>query len=588
MVLQRSPYQAKLWGYASPGDVVTIVIKEQVPSKPNLPSYQLQDSVRPDGKWLISLPPVSAGGPYRIEVTSSTDRTVLTDVMFGDVFVCAGQSNMEFTVSSTFKQIYTNAMKESGSGNYSRVRMFTVGSNARKGSIPQQAFQEIDQKWNQTSRSAVEMFSAACWFFGRDLYNKIKVPIGLVSTSWGDSKIECWLPSKAFKQCPGAGTCVTALVSADRDLDPRPPQPEWNPSFLWNANVAPMVDMAIRGILWYQGESNLEDLEYYKCAFPALIEGWRKEFQSHPEQLPFVFVQLHPFPGTLAIPQLRLDQVEVLHSVPNVGMISAVDLGDATSPFQQIHSRRKLEIGHRLASQIGHMVYGGTTSFQYPNATRANQMAEYGRPCEVMVEFDPATLPDGGLSLLKNNSCPREVGDKRMCRSLEVMLGGEWEPAFAYKLVANKTHLVVNAPGCRNRRITDVRYLYGAWPVSTVFSREGLPALPFWLPVGLGKCNLGKTICGVHQGPHQFHSDWMTRWTKIRLAALAMLCCVVFCCWLCCKRCCRCCRRSARRSSPQAQISPAVDSTLLPTTSTVYNRTLQANSRDFHATRRVA
>ena len=203
------------------------------------------------------LPTTEAGGPYTITADSQQYGViVLTDIMFGNVWICGGQSNMAFTLSGVYNA--TDEIKKAA--NYSVIRLFTVTRNISD--KPLQEFVDYSQHWVIASPDTVKDFSAVCWFFGRDLHDKLKMPIGLISSNWGGTPIEAWSSAAALKYCP-----------SDKSNPSKVSGPN-SRSVLWNAMINPLINLTISGVIWYQGEANRDDPLQYNCTFPAMINDW--------------------------------------------------------------------------------------------------------------------------------------------------------------------------------------------------------------------------------------------------------------------------------------------------------------------------
>lgn len=282
MVLQRGPDRARLWGWtANGGERVSVTLDK------GDQFHTVSD--RTTHKWVIHLPPHPAGGPHTIDISASTEKATLTDIFFGDVYVCGGQSNMQMTVSEAF-----NASQEISQANrYPHIRVFTVG----QGTISNKTlddFETVEQPWSIANSTSIggkpwEYFSAACWFFAKEVFDEHKVPIGLVSSNWGGTIIQAWSSPEALAHCKQyENTQPRPVLQQGGSVDPN------QPSVLWNAMIVPLLEMRLRGFLWYQGESNVGQDKYYTCAFPTMISDWRHKWQDHGEQLAFLFVQLAP------------------------------------------------------------------------------------------------------------------------------------------------------------------------------------------------------------------------------------------------------------------------------------------------------
>ncbi|XP_028930847.1 sialate O-acetylesterase isoform X2 [Ornithorhynchus anatinus] len=273
MVLQREPPGAVIWGYGRPGAHVTVTLRRH----PHRQALAVKDTrVRePSGTWLVVLDPMGPGGPYELVAEQTlgrnqTTRRTVRDVYFGDVWLCGGQSNMEMTVSQIF-----NASKElSEASAYPDVRIFAVSLAQAEQEL--EDLEAVDLPWSiptaeNLGHGDFQYFSALCWLFGRQLYDSLHYPIGLVASSWGGTPIEAWSSPRSLRECGlsqgGARPAASAGPSAA--------------SVLWNAMIHPLLNMTLKGAIWYQGEANtVLNTDLYNCTFPALIRDWRQAFHQ--------------------------------------------------------------------------------------------------------------------------------------------------------------------------------------------------------------------------------------------------------------------------------------------------------------------
>jgi len=453
MVLQRAPQRANLWGWTQAGTTVSVVF--------NSKTYTSRAAT--DGSWNVFLDATAAGGPYKISVTSSRgESAVLEDVLFGDVWVCGGQSNMQFTVASAF-----NATAEiAAAANYPNIRVYTVGQKTTS-PTPLKELQTVSQPWVVASPQSIgagnwSEFSAVCWFFGRDLYDELKVPLGLFSDNWGGTIVQAWSSPEALSKCN-----VSVQVEA-------PPNDK---SDLWNAMIVPILPMTITGAIWYQGESNEPQPDYYACAFPEMINDWRLKWGGETnKEFPFYFVQLAPWLGDNAgEAKIRLAQMYAT-KLPNVGVATAMDWGDPTSPWQSVHPRYKQIVGQRLSLVALGMNYKKSVQYEGPEFAgwRVNSPAPN---VLVQVTFTPQSIGSG--LTLQPKKCDPTVPPAQ-CSTFEIGLdNGHWVTATA-SLQGNVLYLQANV--ATGLQVTGVRYAWSTYPVATLYNRNGLPALPFAVP----------------------------------------------------------------------------------------------------------
>ena len=365
MVLQRDR-QVPIWGWATPGEVVTLTLSaDGVPIKP--PIVVAADA---EGNWQTKLPAMAAGGPYTLKITG-INTVELTNVLFGEVWVCSGQSNMQWAV-----RVSKDSEAEIAAANYPTIRLFYVPRVAA-GLLQK----DIAADWSETTPETVENFSAVAYYFGRKLYKNLDVPIGLINTSWGGTRIEPWTPPVGFASVPALGSISKEIKEAHANYRVQLPEkmkeveawiaetrkaletgtrltrmPEnrhplrhhTRPTGIYNSMVHPLIPYAIRGAIWYQGESNLRDGMRYHEKMKALINGWREVWGQG--DFPFYFVQLAPFnyggrnANPFFLPQIWEAQAATL-ALPNTGMAVTTDIGN----LRDIHPRNKQDVGRRLA-----------------------------------------------------------------------------------------------------------------------------------------------------------------------------------------------------------------------------------------------
>jgi sialate O-acetylesterase len=377
MVLQRE-MPLTIWGWAQPNETVTVT----------LGSSTAQAQANERGEWKVVLPAMKAGGPFTLKVSGSS-TVEFEDVLIGEVWLCSGQSNMEMGIG-----VARDAQKEIAEANHPELRLLLV---TRKWSpLPQT---NIEGAWKLCSPQTVAEggwggFSAAAYYFGRELQQKLNVPIGLIESSWGGTRIESWTPPEGFAAVPALRQeyeqvqladpstpqhqqrlkrtldeteqwlAAARQAMADRTLTPPmpvypaellPPHDVQNPTALYNGIIHPLCPYALRGAIWYQGESNLGDGMRYAERMKALIHGWRALW--HEGDFPFYFVQIAPYnyggnPETEA--EFWEAQQTAAQTIPKTGMAVINDVGD----LKDIHPKDKQDVGHRLALLALARTYG--------------------------------------------------------------------------------------------------------------------------------------------------------------------------------------------------------------------------------------
>ncbi len=295
------------------------------------------------GQWEVKIHTGKAGGPFYMKIVSGGDTIDLKNILLGEVWICAGQSNMEMPLKGFEGQDVTGSNEEIAlSGNYPEIRLFKVPR-----AIADSPQRQCQGRWEVSSSFVTDDFSAVGWFFGKFLYRALHVPVGLIQVTWGGTPAEVWAGEKVIEKFPEINPDKGVVISSS--FGPL------KPSVIYNAMVYPLIPYAIRGVIWYQGESNVGNYELYRHLFPSLIKGWR---QAWGFDLPFYFVQIAPCRwGSDDIRQsafLRETQLEASLSVPNTGMVVTLDIGDSL----RIHPARKKEVGERLAYWALAKTYG--------------------------------------------------------------------------------------------------------------------------------------------------------------------------------------------------------------------------------------
>ncbi|MEO2062825.1 MAG: sialate O-acetylesterase [Christiangramia sp.] len=606
MVLQRDA-EVRLWGWASPGEAVRINFKDQ----------QYQATASENGDWEIRLKDLKAGGPYQMQIAAS-NQIVLDSIYIGDVWLCSGQSNMEIPMSRV-APLYE---EEIASANNQNIRYFEV---PKEYDLSKEREKISGGHWQETNRNNIDGFSAVSYFFGKNLYETYKVPIGLINSALGGSPVQAWLSEDALKNYPeyyeeaqrlGKPGVIDSLEKIDQDrirgwyaevnsgdagnsnhweqkdledsgwtefvvpgywnfdgkekqngvvwfrkkfevseaqagqsaklllgrivdadsvfvngefvgnttyqYPPRryeipkdllvqgentisvkvlnergrggfvsdkpyeinfddeskielsgkwmhkagfltsPLQPQtfyrWKPEGLYNAMIHPIEKYHIKGVIWYQGESNTGDPEAYKTLFPDMIADWREKWGQQPEDFPFIFVQLANFMEAYDAPtdsnwaRLREAQLETLQ-VPNTGMAVAIDVGE----WNDIHPLNKKDVGDRLAQAAKNLAYG--------------EEIVAGGPI-----FESYEVKGDSIEIHFKN-----VGDGLMAEDGELkefaIAGKDQKFVWANARIEGDK-IVVFSPKISNP--VAVRYAWANNPENAnLYNKEGLPASPF-------------------------------------------------------------------------------------------------------------
>lgn len=468
MVLQRDA-GVPIWGWADPGESVTVAIGGQ------------KKTAKADakGKWQVKLDRLTETGPLTLTVSGTKNTLTVNDVLVGEVWLASGQSNMAWMVRQS-----RDFEKEQAAARYPQLRMFTVSR------VPARTpSDDCTGSWQVCTPETVGLFSATAYFFGRELHQKLGVPVGLINSSVGGTPVEAWTSLDVQKARPELQGLLAgwekraatyepaqALAAYEKQLatwkeavkkakaegkqPPRQPQkpgdPRDNthhPAVLFNGMIAPLVPYAIRGAIWYQGESNASTEEtgkLYAVQLPLLIKDWRARWGQG--DFPFAWVQLPNFQTKAeGWPAVREAMVKSL-ALPNTGMAITMDIGEVND----IHPKNKQDVGHRLALWALARVYDRDVPYSGP-LLGGHQVK--GNVVELSFQHATRGLVAKGGDL---KGFTIAGADKK------------WVPAVA-RIEGDK--VLVSSPEVQEP--VAVRYSWAANPDGNLFNGAGLPASPF-------------------------------------------------------------------------------------------------------------
>ena len=327
MVLQRNS-DVPVWGTATPGEKLKISFGE----------VEAMTVANAAGKWSTIIKTGEAGGPFELGVSSEESelKVGVSNVMVGDVWICAGQSNMEWQVSKALNP-ETEIEKAK---NFPNIRLFAIDTSSSP--EPLDDFGVVTP-WAVCGPDSVKEFSAVGYFFGREISKKVEdVPIGLIDSTWRGTCCEAWTSRESLDKVESLAPMLKHWDEQKEMVTSRN-----HPANIYNAMVAPMTRFPVRGFIWYQGEANVGRGAQYRTLLPTLIQDWRLRFGS--ESLPFYFVQLAPYNytghGENALQELWDSQLKTAIDTPDSGLVTTTDVGD----LGDIHPRNKQVVGQRLA-----------------------------------------------------------------------------------------------------------------------------------------------------------------------------------------------------------------------------------------------
>ncbi len=441
MVLQRDRSVA-VWGRADAGENVTVAI-----------AGQSHVTTARDGRWKITLEPLEAGGPHEMKVTG-TNTIVFNNVLVGDVWLCGGQSNMDYDMSvymrwpgeigAAYTSIATN------SPTYRNLHVVLMKKAAalpdQTDDVPIEDDDVFQGKWQTCSQQVTARMSATGFVFAQRLQAHLEIPIGLIDANKGGSPVHTWYAPESLR-----------ILDAPRD----------SMRNMYNAMIRTYRDFPIRGVIWYQGESNALTVESslkYAAEFKAMIRGWRHDFND--PEMPFLFVQLaayerNPFQHGVTYPILRDSQTAALE-LKQTGMAVAIDLGDP----RNIHPPYKLALSDRLVLAARKVAYGEDVVSGGPTFK------------SFRVEGDRAvvTFADAGSGLVARDVT---LAGKRLTtdRLVGFQIAGSDEQFLEAEAIIDGDTVLVNSPAVKAP--VAVRYAWRGFPYANLYNQEGLPASPF-------------------------------------------------------------------------------------------------------------
>jgi sialate O-acetylesterase len=482
MVLQQEQ-PIRIFGSAAPGEAI----------KAELAGKSASTTAGQDGAFRVDLPAMKADGKAHTLTVSGKNTVTVSDVLLGEVWICSGQSNMEWSVRSSL-----NAKEVTDGANHPQIRLFDVPGHVQ-GPAPAPG----RGKWVVCSPQTIPGFTAVGYHFGRSLHEKLAVPVGLVGTNWGGTRIEPWTPPVGFEQVESLGDYRDniksidprteagkashmkylasvdawvakgkAAVAAGTHLAGDPPRfnlrPKGGATHIYNGMVHALTPLSVRGAIWYQGESNAGDGLRYEYLKEALVKGWRSVFEN--EALSFYWVQLADFQAVSKNPAgggwgpVREGQRRALR-IPNTGMAVIIDIGAE----RDIHPRNKHDVGKRLALWALANDYGQDLVYSGP---LYKSMSVEGD--KIRIAFDHI---GGGLMTGKKEGLEptTEVPGAELAEFAIQSADGAWH--WAKAKIDGETVLVwaegVKAP-------KHVRFGYQSNPAShNLYNKAGLPASPF-------------------------------------------------------------------------------------------------------------
>ena len=449
MVLQQNS-QAKIWGWTDAGKSVSVT--------PSWNNKAVTAKADKDGRWSLSVdtPAGAIGKTYTITVSDGQAHTI-NNVLIGEVWICSGQSNMQIVLRTihtsgtdyTLKPIMT-------AGNWrDRVRVVTIPVPETKNNVVPAPIDDPKCEWMESTPQNATNFSCTAFFFARYLSDALQVPVGIVASAWGGSRIEAWMNEETLKTVPDSDieAVKNPKVGRNRVL-----------ANGYNGMINAIKGYTARGFLWYQGESSRHSFKTYDQLMQAMVALWRKDWGDTNNKMPFYYVQIAPYayPGegakATSVPVLVEAQIKALKLIPNSGIVGTTDVGDEF----QIHPMKKEPVGFRLFNLAMVDTYG----IKYMLATGPILKSFKLEDDKGYVTFDNA--PFGLMPEMQNIQGMEVAGDDQV-----------FYPADKIQVdKKNRTTLIVSSS--KVAKVASVRYAYYSYPEgANLCNTFGLPAFPF-------------------------------------------------------------------------------------------------------------
>jgi len=447
VIQQKKPF--KVWGTASPGSVVSI---EADWTKPLI--IKADD----EGNFIgsINVPTAKKGdfATHTIHIKNDGQNTILSNLLIGDVWLCSGQSNMQFKVAED-----KNAATELLAANYPNIRLFSADLN-----FSAEPITTIKGKWQACTPESVKNFSAAGYFFGKTLYHRLNIPIGLIFSGIGASKVEAFIPQDVLAANKVLDSAyLTPYLSSPKSKEKIDGgfsfEKVMRPYLLYNAMIHPLINLSLSGFCWYQGESNRMEREVYTLATQTMIRTWRERFGQG--DLPFYYIQVAPYFYEKEDPELNdyaffREAQERIATLKNTAMVVSMDVGEA----KDLHPKEKRALGIRLARTALNLHYGmDTVAYKGPHC---KSMQVKGNTA--VIYFDKESVKSG----LNTND--------GKAPQFFTIAGADGVFHDAEAKIAGQT-VVVSSDKVQHP--VAVRYAFTNYPVTNLQNTRGLPAVPF-------------------------------------------------------------------------------------------------------------
>jgi sialate O-acetylesterase len=434
------------------------------------------------GNWKVFLDEMDAAENLIMQIVSGVDTIIIKNISVGEVWLCSGQSNMEFQLRNSL-----NGENEIAVADFPQLKLFTVKHN-----ISEILLEDVEGKWEVCSPQTIRNFSAVAYYFAKNLLRELNVPVGLIQSTWGGTPIESWMSKETLDSNPDfqsvykrwdkiiedypaaiqfynnnkaqllrqwkadSNSAVSKGVAPPR----KPNVPDGlgsknSPYLIYNAMIHPLASFSIKGAIWYQGESNVKRADEYQKLFPAMIKNWRKLFGM---EFPFYFVQLPNFiresdSSNSGWPELREAQLLTL-SLANTGMAVTIDIGDPTD----IHPKKKFEVGYRLSLIALNKLYK-KSEIVYSGPIYKSHVIKKNK---FYLKFDFA----------ENGLIAKDIN-----KLIGFTIAGKDKRFISANAKISSDEIIVWSD--KVKKPVSVRYAWGANPKCNLINSSGIPASPF-------------------------------------------------------------------------------------------------------------
>jgi sialate O-acetylesterase len=437
MVLQRNTTIA-LWGWADSNEKIKIEISWL--------DEPLNVKADKNGNWSIEVKTTNSKDTQQINLASKNSEILLDNILFGEVWLCSGQSNMQQPMNGYAGQPTFGFMEAIVNANNKNLRLFTVDRQASK---TENIDVEKYTSWQEASTSTIADFSAVAYYFGQQLQKTLDVPVGMIHTSWGGSSVEAWISKEVM-------STFQEINLDDVDITKRT---NHIPTALYNAMIHPLISYTIKGALWYQGESNRNEPGKYKEFFPAMVKDWRARWDIG--EFPFYYVQIAPFlygnndafSNADNSAFIRESQLQCADLIPNSGIAITMDIGEEFF----IHPPKKKEVANRLLYNALSQTYGFNDIDGKSPVYESLEIKDNS----IQIKFKNA---ENGLYAFKELTGFEIAGEDKVFYPAKAKISGRDQ----VKIQSDK---VVNPVA--------VRYAWSNWVKGTLYDSNLLPASSF-------------------------------------------------------------------------------------------------------------